>query len=64
MIHLPHRNHKTRTWKLSEFPLKNWLNPKKTRKMTISQKVQFFAQYTLNKIVLEWSIYPIETIKF
>ena len=41
---------------------KNWLSPTESRS-AIFQKVHIFAQYTPNKIALEWSICPIETIK-
>ena len=64
MGHLPHRKHKNLNWAWSRFHLKNQLSPTESLISEISQKKKDFWHSTrLSEIVLEQSIYPIETIK-
>ena len=64
MVHLPHRNHKNSILKWSEFHLKKLAKSyEKHKKLRYLKKCTFLYSTSLNKIVSEWSIYPIETIK-
>ena len=52
MIHLPHRNHKNSIWKWSEFHLKNWLSPKKLKKVNKKVKMENSKKKPSRAIVL------------
>ena len=57
------RYHKNPICKWSEFPPKNWPSLKKHKKEQYLKKYTFLHSTPLNKRVLEWSIYSIETTK-
>ena len=50
-------------WAWSRFLLENWRSPTESLIRAISQKIHILHSTPLNKIVLEWSIHPLETIK-
>ena len=63
MDHLPQRYNKKSNWVISGVSLKKLARSYKiTKKCDISKK-HVFTQHILNKLVLEWAIYPIETTK-
>ena len=62
--HLQHRKHKKSLWVRSGFHLEKSAKSYTNRnKSNISKKYTFLPSTPLNKIVSEWSIYHIETIK-
>ena len=63
MVHSPHRNHKNSIWKWSEFHLKILQSPINKKKVRYLKKYTFLHSKPFHKIVLEWTIYPIETKK-
>ena len=63
MVHLPHRNYKNSIWKYSQFHLEKLGKSHRTIYRCNNSKRINFCNVLHTIKVLEWSIYPIESIK-